>query len=52
MDPVHICIQKTFPYLEVIIIKVVFGYGDGKKDKKWQLTAAKATASYVHYQLN
>ena len=34
-----------------IIIKGVSDYADGKKDKKWQLTAAMAAADYTHYML-
>ena len=37
--------------IETIIIKGVADYGDGEKDKIWQLTAAKAAVDYAHYQL-
>ena len=44
-------ILKEFSRLQVIIVKAVSDYADGKKDKKWQLTAAMAAASYVRCQL-
>ena len=44
-------ILKHHPDLEAIIIKGVADYGDGTKDKRWQLTAAMAAASYTHFQL-
>ena len=37
--------------VEAIIIKGIADYGDGTKDKLWQLTAAKAAVNYAHYQL-
>ena len=44
-------IVKDYPNLQVIIIKGVSDYADGSKDKRWQLTAAMAAASYTHFQL-
>ena len=44
-------ILKKHPDLEAIIIKGVADYGDGTKNKRWQLTAAMAAASYTHFQL-
>ncbi len=44
-------IAKDYPHLGVIIIKGVADYADGTKDKRWQLTAAMAAASYTHFQL-
>lgn len=44
-------ILKDHPNLEAIIIKGVADYADGGKDKRWQLTAAMAAASYTHFQL-
>ena len=44
-------ILKDHPNLEAIIIKGVADYADGVKDKRWQLTAAMAAASYTHFQL-
>jgi len=44
-------ILKDHPNLEAIIIKGVADYADGEKDKRWQLTAAMAAASYTHFQL-
>ena len=34
-----------------IVIKGVSDYADGKKNDKWQLTAAMAAADYTHYML-
>ena len=42
---------KDFSDRETIVIKGVADYADGKKDKKWQLTAAMAAADYTHYML-
>ena len=44
-------IMRTYPDLEVIIIKGVADYADGRKEKQWQLTAAMAAANYTHFQL-
>ena len=44
-------ILKKHPDLGAIIIKGVADYGDGTKNKRWQLTAAMAAASYTHFQL-
>jgi len=44
-------IMDENPKLEVIIIKGVANYADGKKDNQWQLTAAMAAANYTHFQL-
>ena len=44
-------IVKNKPNLAAIIIKGVADYADGDKDKRWQLTAATAAASYTHFQL-
>ena len=35
-----------------IIIKGVADYADGKKDKKWQFTAAMAAFNYVEKMIN
>jgi len=37
--------------LSVIVIKGVADYGDNRKDKRWQLTAAKAAVDFVYYCL-
>ena len=42
---------EEHPNLEVIVIKGVADYGDGKKNKKWQFTAAKAAVDYTHHKL-
>ena len=44
-------IMEEHPNLGVIVIKGVADYGDGKKNKKWQFTAAKAAVAYTHYKL-
>ena len=44
-------IQKDFPNVATIIIKGVADYADGTKDKRWQMTAAKAAVSYAHFRL-
>jgi len=44
-------IMKYNPNLEAITIKGVADYADGEKDKRWQLTAAMAAASYTRFQL-
>ena len=44
-------IMEKHPNLKVFIIKGVADYADGKKGKKWQLTAAMAAASYTHFKL-
>lgn len=36
---------------EIIIIKAVADYGDGRKDKKWEFTAAMAAVHYAHSKL-
>ena len=37
--------------LSVMVIKGVADYGDNQRDKRWQLTAAKAAVDFVHYCL-
>ena len=37
--------------LDVVVIKGVADYGDGKKLKDWQFTAAMAAVGYAHYKL-
>ncbi len=37
--------------LGVIVVKGVADYADGSKEKKWQLTAAMAAASYAEHKL-
>ena len=37
--------------LSVVVIKAVADYGDGKKAKNWQLTAAMAAAQYAEHKL-
>ena len=44
-------IMEKHPNLEVIVIKGVADYGDGKKNKEWQFTAAKAAVDYTRYKL-
>jgi len=44
-------IQTGFPKVATIIIKGVADYADGTKDKRWQMTAAKAAVDYAHFQL-
>ena len=40
-----------FKHINSIIIKGVCDYGDGTKEKSWQLTAAKAAVDYAHFIL-
>ena len=40
-----------FKHIDSIIIKGVSDYGDGTKEKSWQLTAAKAAVDYAHFKL-
>ena len=45
--------KKSIPReLGVIVIKGVADHADGQKDKNWQLTSAKAAASYAEHKLN
>ena len=37
--------------LSVVVIKAVSDYGDGKKEKSWQVTAAMAAARYAEHKL-
>ena len=37
--------------IDLIVIKGVADFGDGKKEKDWQLTASLAAASYTEYKL-
>ena len=37
--------------LGVVVIKAVSDYGDGEKEKSWQLTAAMAAAHYAEHKL-
>ena len=49
MDILH---QRVLvPLRDAIIIKGVCDYGDGKKEKQWQLTAALAAVKYTHLML-
>jgi nucleoside phosphorylase len=44
--------KKAIPRdFDVIVIKGVADYADGRKDKKWQFTAAMAAADYVNHKL-
>ena len=43
--------QFDIPEVESIIIKGIADFADGKKNDKWQLTAAKAAVNYAHYRL-
>ena len=44
-------IEKEFPNIETLIIKGICDYGDGTKNKDWQLTAAKAAMDYARFKL-
>ena len=44
-------IEKDFPKIESLIIKGICDYGDGTKNKDWQLTAAKAALDYARFKL-
>ena len=44
-------IEKKFPKIESLIIKGISDYGDGTKNKDWQLTAAKAALDYARFKL-
>ena len=44
-------IEKKFPNVAAIIIKGISDFGDGTKNKDWQLTAAKAAVDYAHFKL-
>ena len=44
-------IEKDFPIIESLIIKGICDYGDGTKNKDWQLTAAKAAVDYARFKL-
>ena len=43
--------QRKLCQVNAIIIKGVCDFGDGKKNKQWQVTAALAAVEYTHYQL-
>ena len=43
--------EKDFPKIKSLIIKGICDYGDGKKSKDWQLTAAKAAVDYARFKL-
>ena len=43
--------QFDIPEVESIIIKGIADFADGKKNDKWQLTAAKSAVNYAHYKL-
>ena len=45
-------IEESFPNIESIIIKGICDYGDGTKNKDWQLTAAKAAVDYARFKLD
>ena len=47
-----ICKEEQYAKTHFIIIKGVSGFGDGDKDDRWQITAAKAAADYVQYCLS
>lgn len=47
-----ICKEEQYAKTHFIIIKGVSDFGDGDKDDRWQITAAKAAADYVHYCLS
>ena len=42
--------RESCPF-KAIIIKGVCDYGDGKKEKQWQITAALAAVEYTHLRL-
>ena len=44
-------IEESFPKIESLIIKGICEYGDGTKNKDWQLTAAKAALDYARFKL-
>ena len=44
-------IEKDFPKIKSLIIKGICDYGDGTKNKDWQLTAAKAAVDYARFKL-
>ena len=43
--------DSKFPKIESLIIKGISDYGNGKKNKDWQLMAAKAAIDYVKFKL-
>ena len=44
-------VQLEIPEVASIIIKGITDFADGKKNDKWQLTAAKAAVNYAHFRL-
>ena len=44
-------IEEDFPKIKSLIIKGICDYGDGTKNKDWQLTAAKAAVDYARFKL-
>ncbi len=44
-------LQDDYPNIQVIVIKAVTDYGDGMKDKMWQLIGAQAAFHYVKYKI-
>ena len=43
--------NKDLPKIESLIIKGISDYGNGKKNKDWQLTAARAAVDYIKFKL-
>ena len=44
-------VQLEIPEVVSIVIKGIADFADGKKNDKWQLTAAKAAVHYAHHKL-
>ncbi len=44
-------LQEDYPNIQVIMIKAVTDYGDGTKDKSWQLIGAQAAFHYVRHKI-
>ena len=44
-------IEKDFPKIKSLIIKGICDYGDGTKNKDWQLTAAEVAVDYARFKL-
>ena len=44
-------LQDDYPNIQVIVIKAVTDYGDGTKDKTWQLIGAQAAFHYVRHRI-
>ena len=43
--------EKEKRHVDFVVIKGVADFGDGTKEKEWQLTASLAAASYAEHKL-